>query len=596
MTMKKDYTQNAYRTVVALAFMMHAVFSALFFYFGMYPVAIYNVFLTSLYALFYVLISRRYFRLTLVLIHMEVCIFVSVMTLTLGWSWGFWIYLVALSSFIYFNPFVEKRRIYIFTAVEMVLFFVLRTCTLEKNLAPNRDTFFFYINFLGCFIMIFVGTFASKVAFNTLTQQHRLIAYDTLTGALRREYFMLRAEEKLQEQTPFSKCYLVLTNIVEFRYYNEIFGDKKGDEVLITQVNLLKQKVSTMVGIGRVSGDEFALLVDAEQFDDKKLSAAIEEIQNRFFNTIIPMRIHVGVYEIRDAHESVSAMIDKAKIAIDSLKNVYTDFLVYYNRSMLEESLKEKRVLGEFEYALQNGQFGFYLQPQVLADGTCFGAEALARWNHPENGLIAPINFIPILERSGLIWKLDQYIWEQVAKKLREWQELGRNDMSISINLSPCDFKYLDIYQTMVSLVEKYQIQPDKLKLEITETALMIDIQKQIDLIQRLRKYGFEIDLDDFGSGYSSLNTLKDIQVDVLKIDMKFIQETEHRQKSWSILDTIISLAKKIGMLTLTEGVETNEQLSMLAEEGCDMFQGFYFSKPIPVSEFEQKYMGTKEI
>jgi EAL domain-containing protein (putative c-di-GMP-specific phosphodiesterase class I) len=231
-----------------------------------------------------------------------------------------------------------------------------------------------------------------------------------------------------------------------------------------------------------------------------------------------------------------------------------------------------------------------FLQPQVRADGEITSAEALVRWRHPERGMIPPGEFIPVFEETGLIYRLDQRIWELAAQKLRVWKDTGHGDIKISVNISARDFYYLDIYKSFTELVEKYAIDPHMLNVEITETAIMMNLDKQLGLLERLQKYGFHVEIDDFGSGYSSLNMLKNIHADVLKIDMGFLRETQNYQRTKIILNMIINLAKQLHMTVITEGVETEKQLAFLTRAGCDIFQGYYFSKPIPVGEFEDKY------
>lgn len=231
-----------------------------------------------------------------------------------------------------------------------------------------------------------------------------------------------------------------------------------------------------------------------------------------------------------------------------------------------------------------------YLQPQIGEGGKVIGAEALVRWQHPERGLVFPGDFIGVFEKTGLIYKLDEYMWELAAQKLKEWKDAGEEELHISVNISARDFYYMDIYEKMTSLVEKYGISPARLKLEITETAMMTEMKNQITLLERLRDYGFQIEIDDFGSGYSSLNMLKDITVDIVKIDMGFLRESERSEKGASILNHIISLINQLGMGVITEGVETKEQVESLTKMGCSMFQGYYFAKPMPVDAFEEKY------
>mgnify|MGYP000078184194 len=232
-----------------------------------------------------------------------------------------------------------------------------------------------------------------------------------------------------------------------------------------------------------------------------------------------------------------------------------------------------------------------YLQPQVKRDGAAKGAEALVRWVHPSRGILTPYAFIDILENAGLIYKLDLYIWEKAAQKLAEWKEKGYGSYHISVNISTKDFYIIDIYETFTGLINKYGIAASNLHLEITETTLMTDFEKNMNIIHKLQGVGFRVEIDDFGSGYSSLNMLKDISADVLKIDMGFLRKSENEVKGQDILESIITLAGKIGMDVITEGVETKKQLDMLTMMGCHEFQGYYFSKPVPVSEFEEKYL-----
>ena len=202
-----------------------------------------------------------------------------------------------------------------------------------------------------------------------------------------------------------------------------------------------------------------------------------------------------------------------------------------------------------------------------------------------------PGEFIPVFERNGMIVKLDQYMWEAACKQLRKWKDEGKKDMYISVNISPKDFYFMDVKQVLVDLVKKYNIEPRKLKLEITETAIMTNIDNPMEILDGLRKEGFIIEMDDFGSGYSSLNMLKDIYVDILKIDMAFLRKSNDEERGRKILKTMIRLAKDLEMPTITEGVETLEQVEFLKAMGCKMFQGYYFAKPMDVATFEEKYM-----
>ena len=338
----------------------------------------------------------------------------------------------------------------------------------------------------------------------------------------------------------------------------------------------------------RLMNDRFALCLPREEFDEKRVADSVKELQCEFTGNSFHLHMYMGVYEIRDRDEAVSIMVDKANIAADTIKNNYDCCVAYYDEHLLEISIEQRRLLGEFEPALQNDEFVMYLQPQVKRDGAAKGAEALVRWVHPSRGILTPYAFIDILENAGLIYKLDLYIWEKAAQKLAEWKEKGYGSYHISVNISTKDFYIIDIYETFTGLINKYGIAASNLHLEITETTLMTDFEKNMNIIHKLQGVGFRVEIDDFGSGYSSLNMLKDISADVLKIDMGFLRKSENEVKGQDILESIITLAGKIGMDVITEGVETKKQLDMLTMMGCHEFQGYYFSKPIPTDEYEK--------
>lgn len=415
-------------------------------------------------------------------------------------------------------------------------------------------------------------------------------SHDILTGLLNKEQFYIETAKLIKENRDVKYC-LVCSNIKDFKFVNELFGIEKGNEILKKQAEYMKNFIGEDSLAARLHADRFAMCMPRIRFDEDLINEAITGIQEAFKNSSFHMHIFVGVYDIHDVEERVSIMCDKANLASETIKNEYKSSVAYYTEHLLEKSIEERKIIGEFDRALDNEEFVMFLQPQVDVSGKPFGSEALVRWQHPDKGLLAPGVFIDVLEKTGFVYRLDRYMWDKAVKQLAEWKKRGINDYHISVNISTKDFYLIDVYETFVGLVEKYDIDPKLLKLEITETALMSDFNKNMVIIKRLQKYGFDIEIDDFGSGYSSLNMLKDISADVLKIDMAFLRATENEVKGQDILETIISLGGKLGMEVITEGVETDKQLIMLTEMGCHIFQGYYFSKPIPVEEFEQKYM-----
>ena len=421
-------------------------------------------------------------------------------------------------------------------------------------------------------------------------QEKYKASHDSLTGLLNRDQFYEDVHDMVNKyhDTTF---YLICSNIKDFKFINEIFGMEKGNQVLIKQAKLMASNPSERTICARLMNDRFALCLPREEFDEKRVADSVKELQREFSGNSFHLHTYMGVYEIRDRDEAVSIMVDKANIAADTIKNNYDCCVAYYDEHLLEISIEQRRLLGEFEPALQKGEFVMYLQPQVNRDGAAKGAEALVRWAHPSRGILTPYAFIDILENAGLIYKLDLYIWEKAAQKLAEWKEKGYGSYHISVNISTKDFYIIDIYETFTGLINKYGIVASNLHLEITETTLMTDFEKNMNIIHKLQDVGFRVEIDDFGSGYSSLNMLKDISADVLKIDMGFLRKSENEVKGQDILESIITLAGKIGMDVITEGVETKKQLDMLTMMGCHEFQGYYFSKPVPVSEFEEKYL-----
>ena len=412
---------------------------------------------------------------------------------------------------------------------------------------------------------------------------------DPLTSLYNRFAFFKRAAEILRANKN-DDFYLLATNIMDFKIVNNFFGAQVGDDVLKLQAALLSSISHPNAIHGRLTADKFAALVPKDSFNIEAVKQNNETLQQSLAKYNYKLFNYTGVYEIADKYENVKTMYDKAAMTIEDIRGNMETTVAFYDSSIMDKQIRDKRVVSEFEDALKRGEFVMYLQPQInAADEKIVGAEALVRWISPEKGIIPPLDFIPVLEKSGLIHKLDQYMWEEAAKKLAQWKARG-NEMYISINISAKDFYYCDIYKFFTELVKKYDIPPQKLKIEITESVLMQDVNAHRAILQKLNDFGFTIEMDDFGSGYSSLNTLKNVEMNTLKIDMGFLRASNFSQKVKDIISSIISMSKTLGMTVVTEGVETEDQVKFLREASCDIFQGFYFSKPIPVEDFEKKY------
>ena len=311
------------------------------------------------------------------------------------------------------------------------------------------------------------------------------------------------------------------------------------------------------------------------------------------------IRMHLIAYYLKNnEYYKDEFLIYSDHVEVKSIKNDMQKRVAYYDSNLREDMLWEQRIAGSIDAGLSSEQIIPYMQAQVDNQGNILGVEFLARWMHPTEGFLKPRRFLPTLEKNGYVVKLDQYMWERACRTIKRWERDGWDDLYISVNISPADFFFIDVVESLRSLVELYEVEPSKLRLEITENAMIYNSKVKIDAIERLREIGFLVEIDDFGSGFSSLNMLKDTPIDVIKIDMAFLDETRSPQRAKQILESMISLAKRLDLPVITEGVETAEQLEYLTEMGCDMFQGYYFAKALPKEEFEERYLrsGQRQI
>ena len=440
--------------------------------------------------------------------------------------------------------------------------------------------------YLGCFFIIQDCT---KETERFESEKYRA-THDALTGIYNKEYFYEMTREKITQNPAQNYC-IVCTDVKNFKLVNDMFGIQTGDKLLLRIAGILRSLAGERWVYGRLTGDRFALCVPQEEFDEEQILRKIVRMAKLTEDTIFKIHIHIGVYIVEDKKLGISVMCDRANLAIRTIKDSYQNIVAYYKENLRESKINEQKVISEFEEAIRSRQFAAYVQPQVAINGKVRGGEVLVRWIHPERGMIPPDEFIPIFEQTGFISRLDLYMWETACMRLQRWKNAGLTENYLSINISQKDFYLLDVYKTITGLVEYYGIDPRNLHLEITETAVMNNPQTQLPLIAKLRNYGFLVEIDDFGSGYSSLNTLKDLQADILKIDMGFLSKTAHQGRSKLILQMIIALAKALRMEVITEGVEAQDQVDFLKAYGCDIFQGYYFAKPMPIMEFEMQYL-----
>ncbi len=418
---------------------------------------------------------------------------------------------------------------------------------------------------------------------------------DPLTGLYNKMTFYTKVSELL-DSNPTTEFAILYMDIERFKIINDFFGEKEGDNVLIYIGKLLSEYSDFKETICcRFSADIFVICMPHNK-------VRIHE----YVHTLIPfinkyplnfrISVNFGIYVIEDREVPVNVMCDRASLALENVIGKYDTYFAYYDDNHLAKLKEEQAIANDMTQALAEKQFHVYLQPKFdMADFSIVGAEALVRWIHPEKGFIGPDKFIPIFERNGFITELDIYIWETTCKFLRKWSDLNWPIVPVSVNVSRVDIYRPDICDILTNMMEKYKLSTNLLELEITETAYTQNADQLISTVENLKKRGFSLSMDDFGSGYSSLNMLNEVPVDVLKIDMKLLRNLDLMNKSNNIINFVVSMAKWLNLPVISEGVETIEQVNFLRSIGCHTGQGYFFSKPLPIEQFEDLLLNHKK-
>ncbi len=414
--------------------------------------------------------------------------------------------------------------------------------------------------------------------------------HDSLTGLLNR-YGLFEEIKKALADNRFESPLMLCSNIKNFRMINEIYGEKFGDKVLIEQAAMMTKLAHKKNINGRLCDDKFAIFMEKEDFDPSVFEESYHLLSSLTDASVYQMNIDGGIYQILDKTENVQTMYDKAKIAMDSLANDYQNMFATYDSTMMDKLLAEKNVVSQFESALETLQFEVYYQPVCDEQDNCIMAEALVRWHLPHQGVIYPDSFIPILENTGLIYQLDTYVWETVAKKIKEWKNKGYKNVTVSVNVSSNDRFFINLEKTLSEIVAKYGISPENICLEFREMAFTDKTESFVPVFNKIKNAGFKVILDSFGSGYSSMNLLKDFEVYGIKVDRSFLDEDQVTEKGRTILQTIVELSSQLNMYVITKRVETKSHIKIFSDMGCNLFQGHYYSKPLSAKDFEDTYL-----
>lgn len=428
----------------------------------------------------------------------------------------------------------------------------------------------------------------------------REIAFtDSLTGLPTLTKFQRDTFQLLKSTQP--KEYMLMSlDVDNFKYINDSFGYTKGNDILVILAEHFKAHKELYTLIGRGTADNFAFLLHTKDFNDvcKRFDLLCEAGQKARSQLMGSYRLvfSAGVYLVEDLDADFSAQMDRANIARKSIKGGHIDTIAEYTALMDEQVQWKREITLSMEHALEKREFQVYLQPKYnLINEQMIGAEALVRWQHPQKGLLAPITFIPFFEKNGFIEKLDFYMFEQVCRLLHDWIEAGLEPVPISVNLSRCHLNNPYLSVQLLELTERYGITPSIIETELTESIVLDNSDAMIRTMRQLKEAGFGISIDDFGSGYSSLNLLTDLPADVLKIDKGFLDRAKDIGNGRKIIIKVIELAQSLDLHTVAEGVETMEQAQLLKEIGCEIAQGYYYARPMPVEEFEKRLLKKNE-
>lgn len=414
--------------------------------------------------------------------------------------------------------------------------------------------------------------------------------FDGLTGIYLKNKFFAETS-KLLEGNPDEEFVFVRMDINKFQLINQFYGIEEGDKLIryIADMIMEDAKKGVYDTYGRIEADVFCLCGRFRGIDaiENYIKHVYEHIMGYGLDfEILPV---FGVYLIRDHSEPVNSMYDKSNLATKQCKGNYMQNYCIYEEQMSKDIVREQRIVNNMRNALETEQFELYLQPKYeIKDNKLKGAEVLVRWKDPEKGIISPAEFIPVFEHNGFIMKLDYYVWEHTCMLLKKWMDSGKKVFPVSVNISRVSLYNPRIVELIVGLIHKYDIPPYLLQLELTESAYTNNPVAISEAMERLQENGFKILMDDFGSGYSSLNVLKDITVDILKIDMRFLADNGAKERGKNILASVIRMAKWLKMPVIAEGVETAAQVDFLKSIGCEYVQGYYFARPMPVKDYEK--------
>jgi len=413
---------------------------------------------------------------------------------------------------------------------------------------------------------------------------------DQVTGLPAKQLHKYQVSEVLKAQK--ENYAYISCDIVDFKCYNEAFGYECGTETLRKIASIWKNELNPNEFLTRISEDHFCMLLECMSTQSlevrlrKMFMATSEEIQkDRGGKHVLAFRC--GVYFL-EGNQSVTVIRTRAEMARMQAEQCHCTTIAFYDKENVRKRLREKELENDIRNAVEQRELLVYFQPKfdVITEKVS-GAEALVRWNHPEKGMLYPESFIPLCEANGYVCTIDFYVLEEVCRRLKAWKESGFKMLKVSVNFSRMHLKQQDFVEQLKNVLAKYDVDPAYVEIELTESIAYGEVQNLVNVMKQVKAAGFGLSMDDFGSGYSSLNLLREMPLDVLKLDKEFFgayEESTGREQT--IIHHIISMAKDLDITVLAEGVETEKQKEFLKESHCDMIQGFYYAKPMPMDKF----------
>ena len=461
----------------------------------------------------------------------------------------------------------------------------------KYNYQINNYSFSYLFILIIIFILFCLSVFCYKISkiISIISEKkniNKIIYTDVTTGGENKEYFINNAFKKINLRK--HQYAIVQFRMDKYRNFCTAYGVLQGENLLEDINNYLEKEMHRREIVSHYENADFVMCLHFSKEEElvNRLKKFMEDLNTK--RRYQHLLFSAGICKITSKNEDITNLITSAGLALSKNKQNNTN-IAWFNESMREEQLWERFVEDDMEEAIKNHEFQLYLQPKFSTKKEVLAAaEALVRWVSPKKGFVNPGKFIPIFEKNGFIIKLDDYMLAEVAKVQANWMKEGKKLVPISVNVSRAHFTREDLAEHICRVVDLYNVPHEFIELEITESAFFDDKNILLKTVNRLKKLGFKVSMDDFGAGYSSLNSLKELPLDIIKLDAEFFRGADNLKRSNLIVSETISLAKKLGMEIVAEGIETREQVDFLATQNCDLIQGFYFSKPIPVTDFEK--------